>query len=178
MAIEFKLSRDSELLKQYYELRQHCYREELAIPDFDGSEDIDDQRGRILLAVDNGRCVGGARVSPRVHLPSQVRRLKLNQNTCCMWERFVFAPSVRSMQLVRDFCGQLIDVSRSMGYQHALVLSSLVNARLYRQCHTAAGVPFRIQRQVPHSAQESFAGLEHYLSIAYLERSERQTMAA
>jgi hypothetical protein len=65
-----------------------------------------------------------------------------------------------------------------MGYQHALVLSSLVNARLYRQCHTAAGVPFRIQRQVMHSAQACFAGLEHYLSIAYLNGSERQKIAA
>ena len=70
LAIEFKLSRDPQLLQQYYDLRERCYRKELGIPDFDGSEDADDQRGRILLAIENGRCIGGARVSPRVHLPS------------------------------------------------------------------------------------------------------------
>ena len=104
--------------------------------------------------------------------------MKLNQNTCCMWERFVFDPAVRSLQLIRDFCVQLIDVSRRMGYQHALVLSSLRNARFYRQCHTAVGVPFQIERHVPHSAQDSFAGLEHYLSVAHLQDNERRRIAA
>ena len=178
MAIEFKLSRDPQLLQQYYDLRERCYRKELGIPDFDGSEDADDQRGRILLAIENGRCIGGARVSPRVHLASQVRKMKLDRNTCCMWERFAFDPSVRSVQLIRDFCARLIEVSSSMGYHHALVLSSLRNARFYRQCHTAVGVPFQIQRQVPYSAEDSFAGLEHYLSVAHLRGSARQQLAA
>ena len=60
MSIEFKLSRDPHLLQQYYDLREQCYREELGIPDFDGSEELDDQRGHILLAIENGRCIGGA----------------------------------------------------------------------------------------------------------------------
>jgi hypothetical protein len=176
LAIEFRLSRDPQLLQQYYELRQRCYRRELGLPDFDGSEDTDDQRGHILLAIENGRCIGGARVSPRVHLPSQVRKLNLDRDTCCMWERFVFDPSVRSVQLIRDFCARLIEVSQNLGYHHALVLSSLRNARFYRQCHTAVGVPFQIERHVPHSAENSFAGLEHYLSIAHLR--DRQALRA
>ncbi len=178
MSIEFKLSRDPQLLQQYYELRERCYRRELGIPDFDGSEDMNDQRGHILLAIENGRCIGGARVSPRVHLPSQMRKLQLDRNTCCMWERFVFDPSVRSVQLIRDFCARLIEVSSGLGYSHALILSSLRNARFYRQCHTAVGVPFQIERHVPQSAEDSFAGLEHYLSIAHLPRRQNVRIAA
>ncbi len=49
-----------------------------------------------------------------------------------------------------------------------MVLSSLKAARLYRRSYAQLGVEFQIHRNVPHSAMGAFAGLEHYLSIAYL----------
>jgi hypothetical protein len=169
LSIELKLTRDPVLLQQYYDLREQCFRKELGLDEFDGSEEYQDQYGQILLAIRNGRCIGGARISPNVLLQSQVRQLQLKREACCMWERFVFEPAERSVQLIRDFLAHLIDVSREIGYQHAMILSSLRNARFYRQCHTALGVDYQIHRQVPHCAQGSFAGLEHYLSVANLQ---------
>jgi hypothetical protein len=178
MPIEFKLTQDPHLLEQYYALREQCFREELGLPDFDGSEEKEDRHGRILLAVQNGRCIGGARISPTVSLQSQIKQLELTQGACCMWERFVFDPAVRTVQMIRDFCGHLIQYSREIGYHHAMVLSSLRNARFYRQCHSALGVGFKIHRHVPHSAKGSFAGLEHYLSVAHLQEAQPLTVAA
>jgi hypothetical protein len=86
-----------------------------------------------------------------------------------MWERFVIDPAVRTVYLVREFVSHLIEVSREHGFQNAMVLSSLRNARFYRRCHTALGVPYQIHRPVPHLAQGAFAGLEHYLSVSYLD---------
>ena len=86
-------------------------------------------------------------------------------------KRFVFDPAVRSVQLIRESIDYLITASLEMGYHHAMVLSSLRNARLYRQCHTAMGLGFEIHRNVPHSADGKFAGLEHILSIASLQSS-------
>ena len=169
MPIEFKLTREPHLLEQYYALREQCFREELDLPDFDGSEEECDRKGHILLAIQDGRCIGGARISPSVTLKSQVQQLDLTQGACCMWERFVFDPAVRTVQMIRNFCAYLIHYSRKTGYHHAMVLSSLRNARFYRQCHSALGVAFNIHRHVPHSAQGAFAGLEHYLSVAHLQ---------
>ena len=95
-----------------------------------------------------------------------------------MWERFAFDPAVRKVQLIRDFCAGLIAASRAAGYRHALVLSSLRNARFYRQCHSALGVEFRIHSHLPNAARESFAGLEHYLSVANLQPAQPLPMAA
>jgi len=159
------------MLQQYYELRQQCYRDELGLPDFDGSEEEQDRKGQILLAVQDGRCIGGARISTTVVLQSQIQQLQLTQNTCCMWERLVFDPAVRTVQMMRDFCAQLIQYSLEAGYRHAMVLSSLRNARFYRQCHSALGVGFKIHRNVPHCADGTFAGLEHILSVATLQNT-------
>ena len=178
LSIEFTLSRDPVLLQQYYDLREQCFQKELGLADFDGSEDRQDRKGCILLAVQNGRCIGGARISATVPLLSQIHQLKLRQHTSCMWERFAFDPEVRTVQLIRDFLARLIEVSREVGFHHAMVLSSLRNARFYRQCHSALGVEFEIHRQVPHCARGTFAGLEHYLSVSSLHDVEPLRIAA
>jgi predicted GNAT family N-acyltransferase len=171
LSTEFKLSRDPRLLEQYYQLRQQCFRQELGIPDFDGSEDEQDRESHILLAIEDGRVIGGARISPNVPVQQQLQELDLKLNSCCMWERFVVDPAVRTIQLIRDFCAHLIEFSRLSGFQHALILSSLRNARFYRQCHSALGIGFKIHRNVPNFAQGAFAGLEHYLSVSSLQDS-------
>ncbi len=169
LSIEFKLGRDPQLLQQYYTLRERCFREELGLAHFDGSEEDQDRESLILLAVENNRCVGGARISPTIPLQSQINHLQLNSDNCCMWERLAFDPAVRSLLLLRNFCARLVEVSAQMGYHHAMVLSSLRNARFYRQCHSALGIAFKIHRPVPHSAKGMFAGLEHYMSVATLQ---------
>lgn len=123
-----------------------------------------------MLAVKRGRCVGGARISPHITLISQLELLGLESDTCCMWERFAIDPAVRTVYLVREFVAHMIKSTRDCGFQNAMVLSSLRNARLYRRCHTALGIPYEIHRPVPHLAHGIFAGLEHYLSVSYLQQ--------
>lgn len=172
MSIEFNVSENTTHLNQYYALRGRCYRRELGIADFDGAEEQQDRQGRILLALRNGECIGGARIGGRVTWPSQLEALGLEAEYCCMWERFVIEPRVRTVQLAHSFCSQLIGFSIELGFRHAMILSSLRNARFYRRCHSALGVAFHIHRPAPHCAEGSFAGLEHYLSVAYLDADE------
>ena len=167
--LEFKITRDSDVLNQYYQLREACYRSELGLPDFDGSEEEQDRRSQIMVALQNGRVVGGVRISSHVTLASQVDQLGLNKELCCMWERFAIDPVMRTLDTFREFSTSLVEASRKSGYRNAMVLSSLPNARFYRRCHSALGVKFQIHRHVPHCAQGAFSGLEHYLSVAHLE---------
>jgi hypothetical protein len=177
LSIQFVVSRDKDQLNEYYQLRERCFRSELDLPNFDGSEEEGDIQGKILLALWNGRCIGGARISGHVALPSHLEQLDLKREDCCMWERFVIEPSVRTVELVREFCAHLVQASHESGYQYAMVLSSLRNARFYRRCHSALGVGFEIHRPVPHSAKGAFAGLEHYLSISHLHEQEGMRLA-
>ena len=177
LSLEFKITRDSQVLSQYYQLREQCFRSDLGLSGFDGSEDEQDRRSRILVALQGGRCVGGVRISTRVTLVSQLQQLGLDKERCCMWERFAIAPAMRTLGVFRDFSSYLVSASRDSGYENAMVLSSLPNARFYRRCHSALGVSFKIHRHVPHCAQGSFSGLEHYLSVAHLKRPDVQRVA-
>ena len=48
LPIEFEVSRDVHALQQYYALRERCYRQELQLAAFDGSEDERERQGLIL----------------------------------------------------------------------------------------------------------------------------------
>ena len=168
MAIEFKISRDPHLLQQYYQLREECFREELGIPDFDGSEEERDKNSLKFLAIENGKCIGGARISSELIFQSQIKRLEIEKSSCCMWERFAFHPSMRKLPLMREFCVRLNEVSWQAGFHNAVILSPLPNARLYRLGHSTMGVEFNIHRRVPHCAQSPFAGIDHYFSTVSL----------
>lgn len=169
VSIVFEVSRDPQLLQQYYGLRERCFREELGLPEFDGSEEEQDRRGQILIGHSNGQCVAGVRINSQVPQLGPIRELGILPGNCCTWERLVLEPSARSVQLFHDVCASLVSKSRASGYGHALVLSSLRNARFYRKCHSALGVAFQIHRPVPNHAQGAFAGLEHFLSVANLQ---------
>ena len=171
LLIEMEITRDEVFLGQYYALREKCFRAELGIPQFDGSEEERDRSGYVLVAHSDNRCLAGVRISPDLLLPSLAQSLTIDQSRCCMWERFVVDPSVRKLPLIREFIGSLVQHSRELGYDHAMVLSSLCNARFYRRCLRSLGVEYAIQRQVPHCADGSFAGLEHYLSVAHLQQT-------
>lgn len=177
LSIKFIVSEDASLLSEYYALRERCYREELGLADFDGSEEDHDKQGCLVLAVRGKQCVGGVRIADYVALPSLADHLSIDQDTCCTWERFVVDPEVRSLTTIRRLVARLVIVSREIGYENAMVLSSLANARFYRRCLSSMQVPFNIERNVPHCAQGSFAGLEHYLSVAAIKEGESLRMA-
>ena len=172
MSIEIEITRNEIVLGQYYALRERCFRAELGIPQFDGSEEERDRTGFVLVAHRANECVAGVRISGELVLPSLAHSLALDQSRCCMWERFVVDPKVRNVPLIREFIGHLVERSRELGYDHAMVLSSLCNARFYRRCLRSLGVDYAIKRQVPHCAEGSFAGLEHYLSVAHLQQTQ------
>lgn len=178
MPIIFEITTDQTLLQQYYRLREVAFREEIGISDFDGSEEPADRKGDIFVAHQGGRCIGGIRISPRRLQETEYSELDLESRECCYWERLVLDPAVRTGQLAKDFCSHLTDVSRALGYDHGLMVSSLRNARYYRRCYSAAGVEFKIHRSAPEFAGGRFAGLEHYLSVAHLATNDQVRLAA
>jgi hypothetical protein len=60
-ALEVFETKDPDLLRQYYELRHDAYRNENGWVEYDGTECEYDKQGRIIVAVKNGKVVGGVR---------------------------------------------------------------------------------------------------------------------
>ncbi len=61
--MEVFITKNSDLLNQYYDLRQTAYRDENGWIDYDGSENKFDHNGKIVVAVENKKVIGGARVT-------------------------------------------------------------------------------------------------------------------
>jgi hypothetical protein len=60
--VQIQLSKDPELLKQYYDLREDIYKNDSGYKNYSGSENSFDKNGQIFLAIEDGVVVAGARL--------------------------------------------------------------------------------------------------------------------
>lgn len=185
MGLVYEQTREEGLLDQYYRLRQQCYRQELKLSGFDGSEQPADRDGYILIARRGEDCLGGARISVSnseksigVPLKGLLSRFGLAHGNFCIWERFALDHEMRKVERHRQFCEALVGLSRSLGYDYAFMVSSVRNARFYRKVHSALNLPFVTLYSVPCAPSGPFEGLEHVLSVSLLSADSVATEVA
>ncbi len=185
MSVNFEISNDTALLERYYKIREECYRRELGVRSFDGSEDTFDRTGKILIVKDGDRCVGGARLSSSTStnpglLPMEKNgflilrefpELAQSGKGYCQWTRLALLPEYRTTKMLRMMTQEMINEVISQGYSYSFGISGLNRSRLYRRLHQAAGYSYEIRRDVKIQEEGAFAGLEHLLSIGYLEHT-------
>lgn len=61
--VTIQMTKDPELLKQYYDLREREYKREWGFVEYSGQEDDFDKKSNIMVVVENGEVVAGLRVS-------------------------------------------------------------------------------------------------------------------
>jgi len=61
--IKIELTKDPELLRQYYDLREGEYRNKNGWVEYDGSENDFDKKANIVVAIDNNKVIAGFRAS-------------------------------------------------------------------------------------------------------------------
>lgn len=182
MTIRFEFTTDPRLLAQYYQIREACFRQQLGIESFDGSEDAEDRAGHILIARDGERCIGGARISgttpenPQT-LPMESDGFMLEEifpdleqqgRSYCQWTRLALLPEYRTTDVLRAQCLALIEASAALNYSYAFNVAGTTRARLYRRLHKNLGYDYEICNHVSIPAEEGFTNLEHLLSVAFL----------
>lgn len=170
--LRYEVTRDPALLDQYYRLREDCFRAELHLRNFDGSEEESDRHGHILVARRGKFLVGGVRIAAAPAESVLSGELAADAASICIWERLVCHPQERAASVSRTFLLHLIDHCRRLDYTHAVVLSSLDRARYYRIFHSSLGVPFDILRPAPEFAKGDFMGMEHFLSVSHVGASQ------
>lgn len=183
MECTFVVTREKQLLEQYYRLREACFRAELGIPDFDGGEDQYDSDGTVLLAVGRGgHVLAGARIygnhpgqgrclpieNQRFRLRNFFPALELNRQPYCQWGRLVIHPLARGRAFARQFLARLLDLTAALDYRRAFIISDTQRSRYYRQLHLALGYDFHISPVAPQVQEPGTDGLEQVLSYALL----------
>ncbi len=181
MTLKYELTKDPALLEQYYRIREKCFRRELGIADFDGSEDARDRRSDILVARVGGRCIGGTRITGRhpqslhpvpledegLDLVAALPGLRLAENSFCQWGRLAVAPEYRTPEVLRRYCSAMIEASRALGYAYSVVVTDINRARLYKRLFSALGYRYDIVRGLRIPAEAGFDGLPHLLGVGY-----------
>lgn len=183
VSITFEFTTDPKLLAQYYQIREECFRKQLGIQSFDGSEDAEDRAADILIARDGDRCIGGARVSGTsascsVRLPMESDDFVLHEifpelahqgRSYCQWTRLALLSEYRTTEVLRAQCLAMIEGAAELDYDYAFNVAGTVRARLYRRLHKTLGYGYEICDHVSIPAEEGFTDLEHLLSVAYLK---------
>jgi hypothetical protein len=181
MMLKYELTKDPVLLEQYYRIREKCFRRELGIEDFDGSEDARDRRSHILIARVGSRCIAGTRITGRhpaslhpvpledegLDLVAALPGLCLAENAFCQWSRLAVAPEYRTPEVLRHYCNAMIEASRALGYAYSVVVTDINRARLYKRLFAVLGYRYDIVRDLRIPAEAGFGGLPHLLGVGY-----------
>ncbi len=173
-----------EWLGEYYRIREECFRRELGIRAFNGSEDCYDRSGYILIARIGGRCIGGARITGSSS--TDLGQLPMERNGFmvlrefpqiahsgsgyCQWTRLALLPEFRTTETLRNLTEAMINAARSLGYSYAFIISGLNRSRLYRRLYNSVGYRFDILKDFKIPEESGFSGLEHLLSVGYLDQ--------
>jgi len=194
MSVQYEITNDPQLLGQYFRIREHCFREELNLPNFDGSEDAWDRRSHLLIARDEERCVAGVRITGRYpllkgELPIEEEGLELKralphipvaQSACCQWSRLVVDPEYREWDFFAQFGQAIIRFSELLGFGYSVAVTGMNQARFYKRLYSSMGYRFEILQGIAVPAEEGFDGLPHLLSVGYLaaanERMARRVL--
>lgn len=171
-------------LNQYYDIRQQCFRKELGLSAFDGAEDINDRTGYILLAIEAGCCVGGARLNSSSW--ANPARLPLEQDgfnlmasfpalvepgvSYCQWTRLAVREECRSVEVINQMAAEMVNFSVAMGHTYSFNVTGSHRARFYRRLHTALGFNCEIREDIGLPVPDNFQHLEHLLSVVYLRQ--------
>jgi len=80
----YEFTKDPEKLKQYYLIRERCYKEVWGLKIFSGAEDEFDRKGHILVVRNKDRVIGGGRLVMRLagssdRLPLETDNLLLEE---------------------------------------------------------------------------------------------------
>ena len=179
------------MLRQYYEIREQCFRAELGVALFDGSEDCYDRSGHILIARAGPHCVGGVRICGKrpwqttgipiedegINLAELFTELNLDDVSYCQWSRLALASEYRGMDVVKNFCRALISTCLSLGYRLAFNVSGRHRARLYQRLHSSLGYRYQTYKDKRVGAEPGFTDLEHLISVAFLSNVKPKVSA-
>ncbi|WP_448546751.1 hypothetical protein [Thalassotalea fusca] len=186
MNLNIELTRDGELLAQYYKLREKSFQEMLGISEFNGAEEALDRSSDIMIARVGERCIGGIRICgahQNVKIPlekhsgflaQQLSNLDLPHFGYCQWMRCTICPEFGMPRafIQHQFILATVLFSAALGYRYGFCASSRAHHRFYKRILSKFGYEYNECGYIAVEKEPEFTNLEHVLYIADLHSSE------
>ena len=185
MYLNIELTKDGELLNQYYQLRERSYRDILGISAFNGAEEELDRSSEIMIARVGGRCIGGIRISGASStgqiplekspgfLAQELSNADLLPSKYCQWMRCTICPEVNMPRtfIQHQFILATVLFSAALGYCFGFCASSRAHHRFYKRILSKYGIEYRHCDSVVINKEREFSDLEHVLYITDIRAS-------
>lgn len=192
MQVTFEITKDVNLLKQYFILRERTFKRVLGLSQFDGSQEAYDAQSNIFIARIGNHVIGGVRIlgsdtssslpleKDSVSLSKQLPELNLDAHLYCQWMRFTLTQEtdVPHKELHRDFFLALAVATHDLGYRYGFCVSSKVHQRLYKQTFAKIGYVHQTCRDVMVESEQEFDDLEHMLCVTHLAPCYQERISA
>jgi len=192
---KFLFTKDPTLLNKYYEIRANCYRAvEDGPSDFSYEADELDRLSDILVVIQNGYVIGGARLvasTPEnpIKLPVEQDNFRmknvfpeynLQDKTICEFGRIAIAKEFRSFSILEGLCEHLIKKAIDKGYHYQFSMAPKAQTRCYRRVGHKLNLPYPYivheNIDVPLKPLEETGKLKMYLGSLRLPNTiEEQT---
>jgi len=192
MHVLFEITKDAELLNQYFALREKTFKRVLGLNQFDGSGEQIDEHSDIFIARIGRRVIGGVRIfggtstrglpleSESQSLGSQLPELQLGSYRYCQWMRLTLTQEtdIPAKELHREFFLALAITTNQLGYRYGFCVSSKIHQRLYKQTFSKIGYVHSGCNDVQVNSEEEFNTLEHILCVTDLNSNYQQQVSA
>jgi hypothetical protein len=184
MQLSFELTSHPLLLKNYYRIRESCFRKDLGLVEFNGGEDIFDRNGLTLVIKDGHHCVGGLRLTGNKEhgpgflpveqggfsLKASCHELLAGDVNYCQWSRLVIAPEYRNKVDLVMLVDKMIGIAGSLGYSYAFFVSGKTQARFYKRYHNKVGYSYDVLDDIQLPVEPGFEGLPHVIAVSRVDQ--------
>ena len=179
--ITIQLTKDPELLQQYYDLREKLYREDSGYKSYSGAENYYDKNGRIFLAIYNKSVVAGARLVvssdvdclPHENLEENFTYKEISHNLNVNIDGVLYS-EISALAIDRDFRGNLIDGlfatvvehCRSNNIKYIFGISNMKCNRDYKIAFLKIGIECVIADKIVAPRKSEFNNIDSYPIVA------------
>jgi hypothetical protein len=146
-------SDNSQVIRQYHQIRHKAFREELGLSDYCGYEDEFDSRGFTIVAINNeGECIGGARLDYSLELHPQPlpiegagldiycsRNLGAPRNICQITNLAVRRGETHRGKIAEEIIHLGIEAGEAVGCELLLSYAPPVHTRYYKRIFKKIG---------------------------------------
>lgn len=170
------ITTDQELLKQYYKLREISYRTEFGFENYDGSQNEFDVSGKILVAVENKKVVGGMRFmlsSDKKNLSAEIegtkftydnlfKSMNIENPSYCEISAIVVAKEYRDRSVIEKmFDRSIIDCLKD-GCNYLVGVSTAPHCRVYRMIFKKFGHNSVVKMDYPWIVRQDHNNLKEF----------------
>ncbi len=182
--VEFKWTKDPDLLLQYFKIREEAYREYLGLNNFRGKLDAIDSHSHELVAVKNdNQVIGGARLtindnSLKAKLPMEsddfiLREVfpeyNLDKNRYCEFSKTLLTRGYRKEDYFLNLCNTLVKKAQTFNTKYIFIIAPKLQTLRYMNIATLLNIPNETCSDISLPYMSSYDGMAIYLSVYHLK---------